>query len=159
MTATLLDSPAAPASRAVAVSGVRIGAVFVDDAVLDHCHRSAEGGFDFRVRRPEVAEALVAAGLAVRGRGERTVRGTGSVARRQSPTSTAATTDRAPQTRLEPERSLGRCVSDHHLAPVDAVTRGRRARGADPAAGHDEVSLCGRCADLLARSGYFTAIQ
>ena len=56
-----------------------------------------------------------------------------------------------------PRVDLGRwCSSAHHLQPMPAEVAGTRARGADDPHGED-VSLCGRCADLLGDAGFFVA--
>lgn len=129
-----------PATRTVEVRGAWVGATWVDHGVLDMVQRSAEGGFPFRVRSEEVADALVGLGLATRDaagslRGERVA--------------AEPTYDRGSGAGV-----TGWCASTHHLEPVPAVVEGRRGRSADdPWA--EEVGLCGRCADLMGSAGFF----
>lgn len=52
-------------TRLLSVSGAWVRGTWIDEAVLAHCQRSADGGFGFRVRSPQVRRALVEAGLAV----------------------------------------------------------------------------------------------
>jgi hypothetical protein len=146
------------ATRTVEVSGAWAGGTWIDAAVLAHAHRSARGGFDFTVRSTEVADALVAHGLASRVDG-RTLRGSAAVAEvcdvpqplRQSVRETVP----QPRSEVRPE-VRGWCSSTHHVEPVRAVVEGRRGRGAgDPWA--EDVRLCGRCADLLGEAGFFQA--
>lgn len=138
------------ATRTVEVSGAWAGGTWIDAAVLAHAHRSARGGFDFTVRSTEVADALVAHGLASRVDG-RTLRGSATV---------AEVCD-VPQPRNAEQQPAaqevrGWCSSTHHVEPVHAVVEGRRGRGAgDPWA--EDVRLCGRCADLLGEAGFFQA--
>lgn len=139
------------ATRTVEVSGAWAGGTWIDAAVLAHAHRSARGGFDFTVRSTEVADALVAHGLASRVEG-RTLRGS----------ATAAEVSDVPQPRRsqpgQPAAALrevrGWCSSAHHVEPVRAVVEGRRGRSADDPWAED-VRLCGRCADLLGDAGFF----
>lgn len=139
------------ATRTVEVSGAWAGGTWIDAAVLAHAHRSARGGFDFTVRSAEVADALVAHGLASRVDG-RTLRGSATV---------VDVCDVASPRRPQPEQTVqaarevrGWCSYTHHVEPVRAVVEGRRGRSAeDPWA--EDVRLCGRCADLLGDAGFF----
>lgn len=149
------------ATRTVEVSGAWAGGTWIDAAVLAHAHRSARGGFDFTVRSTEVADALVAHGLASRVDG-RTLRGSAAVA---EVCDVPQSSDRSvPEPRRSEQRPAGPsvrevrgwCSSTHHVEPVRAVVEGRRGRGAgDPWA--EDVRLCGRCADLLGEAGFFQA--
>lgn len=130
------------------VEGAWAGGTWIDASVLAHAWRSAQGGFEFTVRTAEVADALVAHGVAERVAG-RTLRGTVS----EEPVVPAP---RRPHPSEGGTRLARWCGSTHHTTPVDAVVAGRRARHADDAHG-EEVSLCGRCADLLGDAGYFQA--
>lgn len=130
------------------VEGAWAGGTWIDASVLAHAWRSAQGGFDFTVRSTEVADALVAHGVATRVTG-RTLRG--AVA--QEP---VVPEPRRPHPSEGGTRLARWCSSTHHTTPVDAVVAGRRARHADDVHG-EEVSLCGRCADLLGDAGYFQA--
>ncbi|CAB4765564.1 hypothetical protein GCM10027270_00510 [Nocardioides ginkgobilobae] len=146
-----MSSTVTMATRTVEVSGAWAGGTWIDAAVLAHAHRSARGGFDFTVRSAEVADALVAHGLASRVDG-RTLRGSATV---------VDVCDVAPPRRPQPEQTVqaarevrGWCSSTHHVEPVRAVVEGRRGRSAeDPWA--EDVRLCGRCADLLGDAGFF----
>lgn len=143
-----MSSTVTMATRTVEVSGAWAGGTWIDAAVLAHAHRSARGGFDFTVRSAEVADALVAHGLASRVDG-RTLRGSAAV---------VDVCDVAPLRRPQPEQAArevrGWCSSTHHVEPVRAVVEGRRGRSAeDPWA--EDVRLCGRCADLLGDAGFF----
>lgn len=150
-----MSSTVTMATRTVEVSGAWAGGTWIDAAVLAHAHRSARGGFDFTVRSTEVADALVAHGLASRVDG-RTLRGSAAV----------ADVCDVPQPRriepAEPARPAARevrgwCSSTHHVELVPAVVEGRRARSAqDPWA--EDVRLCGRCADLLGEAGFFQVV-
>jgi hypothetical protein len=139
------------ATRTVEVSGAWAGGTWIDAAVLAHAYRSARGGFDFTVRSTEVADALVAHGLASRVDG-RTLRGSASV---------ADVCDVPGPRRAQPVQAVpaarevrGWCSSTHHVEPVRAVVEGRRGRSSeDP--WPEDVRLCGRCADLLGDAGFF----
>ncbi len=142
------------ATRTVEVSGAWAGGTWIDAAVLAHAHRSARGGFDFTVRSTEVADALVAHGLASRV-DARTLRGSAAVAEVCEVPQTVDRTVRQSVPQPRPE-VRGWCSSTHHVEPVRAVVEGRRGRGAgDPWA--EDVRLCGRCADLLGEAGFFRA--
>jgi hypothetical protein len=124
-----------PATRTVEVQGAWIGDTWVDDGVLAMARRSAEGGFGFRVRSAQVADAMVRSGLATRD-------AEGALQGRRMPAYAA------------PVR--GWCASTHHPEPTRAVVEGRRGRSTDDPWAED-VRLCGRCADLLGEAGFFTA--
>lgn len=147
-----MSSTVTMATRTVEVAGAWAGGTWIDAAVLAHAHRSARGGFDFTVRSAEIADALVAHGLASRVDG-RTLRGRTEVSevceQAQHPTPSV------PQP-VSPRDVRGWCSSTHHVEPVPAVVEGRRGRSAqDPWA--EDVRLCGRCADLLGEAGFFRA--
>jgi hypothetical protein len=140
------------ATRTVEVSGAWAGGTWIDAAVLAHAHRSARGGFDFTVRSAEVADALVAHGLASRVDG-RTLRGSATVAD-VCDVPQPRRSEAAQPARPAMREVRGWCASTHHVDPVKAVVEGRRGRSAeDPWA--EDVRLCGRCADLLGDAGFF----
>ena len=134
------------------VEGAWAGGTWIDANVLAHAWRSAQGGFDFTVRSTDVADALVAHGVATRVSG-RTLRG--SVAAAEP---VVVPSPRRPSEARErsQEQVTGWCSSSHHASPVEAVVAGRRARHADDPHG-EAVRLCGRCADLLTDAGFFQA--
>lgn len=135
------------------VEGAWAGSTWIDAGVLAHAWRSAQGGFDFTVRSTEVADALVAHGVATRVSG-RTLRGADASAEPVVvPSPRRPSEARATETR---EQVTGWCSSSHHASPVEAVVEGRRARHADDAHG-EAVRLCGRCADLMSDAGFFQA--
>lgn len=130
------------------VEGAWAGGTWIDAGVLAHAWRSAQGGFDFTVRSTEVADALVAHGVATRVSG-RTLRGNEPGAEAEP------VVVPAPRRPSEARQQVaGWCGSTHHVSPVEAVVAGRRARHADDAHG-EAVSLCARCADLLGDAGFF----
>lgn len=151
------------------VSGVWLRDVWVDDAVLAHCRRAAQGGFPFRVRSAQVARALVAAGLATPDAHDPAlltgtplalrhlvVTDAAPAAPTAAPTAAAATPRAAARPAVE-EEFLGYCSSTHHAhRPVEAVVRGRRPISATSQV-TEPVALCGRCADLMADAGFFRA--
>lgn len=170
-------------TRLLSVSGAWVRGTWIDDAVLAHCQRSANGGFGFRVRSAEVRRALVDAGLAVHDAGdpalltgtrlaervieERSTTVPAHAVRIHPPApdspAAAATPFPAPQRghhgaptarTAAAEPFLGFCASSHHHLPVEAVVRGHRQRGAADAA-TESVALCARCADMLGSAGFF----
>lgn len=132
------------------VEGAWAGGTWIDASVLAHAWRSAQGGFDFTVRSTEVADALVAHGVATRVSG-RTLRGAAAASVAQEPVVVPS-----PRRPHPTETITGWCGSAHHATPVEAVVAGRRARHADDEQG-ETVRLCGRCADLLTDAGFFRA--
>lgn len=147
-----MSSTVTMATRTVEVSGAWAGGTWIDAGVLAHAHRSARGGFDFTVRSTEVADALVAHGLASRVEG-RTLRGSATVAE-VCDVPRPRRSEVAGPGRPGAREVRGWCSSRHHVEPVRAVVEGRRGRSAeDPWA--EDVRLCGRCADLLGEAGFF----
>lgn len=130
------------------VEGAWAGDTWIDATVLAHAWRSAQGGFDFTVRSTQVADALVAHGVATRVR-DRTLRGADGAAE-----PVVVPSPREPAEARE--QVGGHCSSTHHVSPAPAVVAGRRARYADDVQG-EAVRLCGRCADLLTDAGFFQA--
>ncbi|MGA8256315.1 MAG: hypothetical protein WB767_07040 [Nocardioides sp.] len=147
MVTAVATPPVRRETRLVPVSGVWVGTTWIDDTVLEHCRRSAEGGFAFRVRSSEIAMALVAAGFAVRDT-------THPTALQGILNAHDIRVAEAPSAATAP---LGRCSSSHHLDPVEATVRGHRTRSADAADGTEPAALCARCADLLGDAGFFVA--
>lgn len=148
-----MSSTVTMATRTVEVSGAWAGGTWIDAAVLAHAHRSARGGFDFTVRSTEVADALVAHGLASRVDG-RTLRGSAGIAELAEVPQPRGSEPVRPTPAVRKVR--GWCSSTHHVEPVRAVVEGRRCRSDDDPWAED-VRLCERCADLLGEAGFFRA--
>lgn len=168
-------------TRLLSVSGAWVRGTWVDDAVLEHCRRSAQGGFGFRVRSSQVGHALVDAGLADRDRRDPSLlTGTslaggldaatvappasGATARPPragfvaEPRAAAAPAAAAPRPTVpDAEEFLGFCASAHHASPVEATVSGLRQSNGAARAHTEAVVLCGRCADMLGSAGFFTA--
>lgn len=155
-------------TRLLSVTGAWVRGTWVDDAVLEHCRRSAAGGFGFRVRSEPVGDALVEAGLARRDDADpRLLTGTARAAALETPAPAAPTpAPRAPRAGFVAEPTaadrdgrefLGFCASAHHAAPVEATVRGRRQRSATDPRDTEPAALCDRCADLLSAAGFFRA--
>ena len=133
--------------------GAWVRGTWVDAAVLAQLHRSAEGRFAVRLSSGETAAALVAAGLAAR-LADGSLLGTFEAMRAAE--EGGLLLDEEPA-HAAPRVDLGRwCSSAHHLQPMPAEIAGTRARGADDPH-REDVSLCGRCADLLGDAGFFVA--
>lgn len=165
-------------TRLLSVSGAWVRGTWVDDAVLEHCRRSAQGGFGFRVRSSQVGHALVDAGLADRDRrdpGLLTGTALASGLDATAPTSGRSATH-APPTDSRPPRAgfvaepaaprtstpaaeefLGFCASAHHASPVEATVAGLRQSNGSVRAHTEPVVLCDRCAGMLGSAGFFTA--
>lgn len=164
-------------TRLLSVSGAWVRGTWVDDAVLEHCRRSAQGGFGFRVRSSQVGHALVDAGLADRDRRDPSLlTGTSLAGGLDAATAAAPAAPRAtarppragfvaePTAAATPrptaplaEEFLGFCASAHHAAPVEATVSGLRQSNGAATAHTEAVVLCGRCADMLGSAGFFTA--
>lgn len=128
----------------------------VDPALLQHCRRSAQAGFPFRVRTPAVAATLLLQGLATRDASDPLLLTGLPLAHTWAPPARDPLPLRPTAASAAPDRPR-RCASGHHLAPVAAEVTGVRQRGAADVLGGERVELCARCASMLADAGYFTA--